>query len=351
MAFIVPTAAGNSEEYEADSFASANSTSTFSSSTSDLNSLFSASSTSVSSPASTPQPDDDSLMTKTAGQELLQRLLAQMDPQVVRQVEETARALRLKYYNSLPTVQCFEKARVSTEFGQAFLYRYRTNVDDKEHVAWVYRGAPRSSSLAMPLPGESEDSHTIRGNYKGTLQSNEDVSSSHTHETIDTYHNRDPLVRIHSECFTGDIMGSTRCDCGEQLKEAKRMISKEGGVLVYLRQEGRGIGLGEKMKAYNLQDLGADTVTANQLLGHPAEARTFGLATAILLDLGQRDIRLLTNNPDKIESVEGPQKSIRVTERVPMIPLAWQNNPEGIYSKELDRYLHTKRTRMGHLLD
>lgn len=273
-----------------------------------------------------------------------------MDPDAVREVEDAARDYRLNNYNTLPIVQCVEKARVSTEFGQAFLYRYRTNVDDKEHVAWVYRGAPKSASLSIPLPGESPDMHKIRGNYKGTLLSHNLVESEHTEETIDTFHCEDPLVRIHSECFTGDIMGSTRCDCGEQLTEAKRTISQQGGILVYLRQEGRGIGLGEKMKAYNLQDLGADTVTANQLLGHPAEGRSFSLATAILLDLGQRNIRLLTNNPDKIESVEGPHRAIRVTERVPMIPLSWQNNPEGISSKEMDKYLHTKRTRMGHLL-
>lgn len=324
--------------------------SSYSSSTSDLESLFSQDAGSSASLPSIPLQDERSF-SKVEGQELLQRLLAAMDPEAVRQVEESAKAMRLKHFNTLPIVQCVEKARVSTEFGQAFLYRFRTNVDDKEHVAWVYRGAPRSASLSIPAPGESVDMHTIRGNYTGTLLSHDDVESSHSGEIIDTLDKRDPLVRIHSECFTGDIMGSTRCDCGEQLKEAKRQISQQGGVLVYLRQEGRGIGLGEKMKAYNLQDLGADTVVANQLLGHPAEARAFGLATAILQDLGQSNIRLLTNNPEKIQSVEGPRQTIRVTERVAMIPLAWQNKPEGIFSKELDRYLHTKRTRMGHMLN
>lgn len=320
-------------------------------STSDLESLFSATSSGISSPTSTtPCPTDD-IFTKEDGKQLLFRLLSRMDADAIRKIEEVARDIRQQNLDTLPVVQCVEKARVSTEFGQAFLYRYRTNIDDKEHVAWVYRGAPRSSSLSIPLPGESEDMHKIRGNYTGTLLSHDLVHSENTEEVINTVESQDPLVRIHSECFTGDVMGSTRCDCGEQLTEAKRAISQQGGILVYLRQEGRGIGLGEKMKAYNLQDLGADTVTANQLLGHPAEARQFGLATVILLDLGQRNIRLLTNNPEKIESVEGPHRAIKVTERVPMIPLAWQQNPEGIFSKELDRYLHTKRTRMGHLLD
>lgn len=290
-------------------------------------------------------------LSESARLDLLQRLLAQMDPASVKSVEETARTLRLKQYSQPPQVVCLEKARVSTEYGQAFLYRYRTNVDDKEHLAWVYRGAPGSATLKVRGATETHDEHTVRGNYSGTLLEAGSSGNAEAGEAINTYQGQAPLVRIHSECFTGDIMGSTRCDCGEQLKEAKRIIAKEGGVLIYLRQEGRGIGLGEKMKAYNLQDLGADTVTANQMLGHPSDARSFGLATAILQDLGQRDIRLLTNNPDKIESVEGPTRAVRVVQRVPMIPLAWQNKPEGIYSKELDRYLHTKRTRMGHLLD
>lgn len=317
----------------------------------DGDSLFSASNTTISSPASTPRPEDG--LSLSARQALLHRLLAQMDPVAVRHVEEVARQRRLQSYETTPSAVCLEKCRVSTEHGQAFLYRYRTSLDDdgKEHLAWVYKGAPASQSLSKQLPGESEDEHKVRGNYSGTLLEPENPRNVHTDETIATTGGRAPLVRIHSECFTGDIMGSTRCDCGEQLKEAKRQIAQEGGILLYLRQEGRGIGLGEKMKAYNLQDLGADTVVANQMLGHPSDARLFGIATAILKDLGQRDIRLLTNNPDKIESVEGRRQEVRVVERVAMIPLAWQNRPEGIYSKELDRYLHTKRTRMGHLLD
>lgn len=119
-----------------------------------------------------------------------------------------------------------------------------------------------------------------------------------------------------------------------------------GGVIVYLRQEGRGIGLGEKLKAYNLQDLGSDTVEANLLLRHPADARSYGLATAILLDLelgGDTGIRLLTNNPDKIRAVEGPNREVVVKERVAMVPLAWKSGGKrGIHSEEIEGYLRTK---------
>ena len=122
-----------------------------------------------------------------------------------------------------------------------------------------------------------------------------------------------------------------------------------GGVIIYLRQEGRGIGLGEKLKAYNLQDLGSDTVEANLLLRHPADARSYGLATAMLVDLGlgvdanPEGIRLLTNNPDKIRAVEGPNHEVRVSERVSMVPLAWKSEGEkGIKSSEIENYLKTK---------
>ena len=176
-----------------------------------------------------------------------------------------------------------------------------------------------------------------------------------------------PLVRIHSECYTGETAWSARCDCGEQLDEAARLMSEPsssshtyvpasstsersaGGVIIYLRQEGRGIGLGEKLKAYNLQDLGSDTVEANLLLRHPADARSYGLATAMLVDLGlgvdsaNGGIRLLTNNPDKVLAVEGPNREVVVKERVPMIPLAWRTRGKrGITSPEIEGYLRTK---------
>lgn len=187
-------------------------------------------------------------------------------------------------------------------------------------------------------------------------------------ESPDDFYNSDktlstipPLVRIHSECYTGETVWSARCDCGEQLDEAARLMSlaqppasattdshalNPGGVIVYLRQEGRGIGLSEKLKAYNLQDLGNNTVEANLLLRHPADARSYGLATAMLMDLGlggERGIRLLTNNPDKVRAVEGPNREVRVRERVAMVPLAWRTGgKEGFRSEEVDQYLRTK---------
>jgi GTP cyclohydrolase II len=144
---------------------------------------------------------------------------------------------------------------------------------------------------------------------------------------------------------------SARCDCGEQLDEAARLMSSpsmspSGGAIVYLRQEGRGIGLGEKLKAYNLQDLGNDTYEANLMLRHPADARSYGLATSMLVDLGlggEAGIRLLTNNPDKVRAVEGPGGEVVVRERVAMVPIAWKTGgKEGIHSEEVEKYLSTK---------
>lgn len=167
-----------------------------------------------------------------------------------------------------------------------------------------------------------------------------------------TYQGEPVIVRIHSECYTGETAWSARCDCGEQFDEAGKIMGLNGhGCMVYLRQEGRGIGLGEKLKAYNLQDLGADTVQANLMLRHPADGRSFSLATAILVDLGLIEIKLLTNNPDKILAVEGKHRNVRVVERLPMVPLAWKNKEEGIQSKEIEGYLSTKIERMGHLLE
>lgn len=174
--------------------------------------------------------------------------------------------------------------------------------------------------------------------------SNSSLSALGAHQFSAARRSSAPLVRIHSECYTGETAWSARCDCGEQLDEAARLMALDpsGGIVVYLRQEGRGIGLGEKLKAYNLQDLGNDTVQANLILRHPADARSYGLATAILRDLEQSEIRLLTNNPDKIAAVEGPGKEVRVVERVPMIPLAWKNMKGGVTGKEVGEYLRTK---------
>ena len=148
------------------------------------------------------------------------------------------------------------------------------------------------------------------------------------------------LVRVHSECFTGDVFGSERCDCGHQLHRSMRMIQKEGrGAVLYMRQEGRGIGLQSKLHAYHLQELGYDTVEANVKLGFPPDLREYGAGAQMLVDLGVREVRLLTNNPCKIKGLEG--YGIRIVERVPIIvePNAHDR-----------RYMDTKRDKMGHLI-
>jgi 3,4-dihydroxy 2-butanone 4-phosphate synthase/GTP cyclohydrolase II len=148
------------------------------------------------------------------------------------------------------------------------------------------------------------------------------------------------LVRLHSECLTGDVFGSQRCDCGEQLADSLRYLQAHGrGILLYLRQEGRGIGLVNKIRAYVLQEQGYDTVEANTMLGFPEDARDYRYAAEMLLDLGVHEVRLLTNNPAKIEGLEN--YDIRVAER---IPLEVMPNPVNSH------YLHTKKVKMGHLL-
>ncbi|HEX2222208.1 MAG TPA: GTP cyclohydrolase II [Candidatus Limnocylindria bacterium] len=150
-----------------------------------------------------------------------------------------------------------------------------------------------------------------------------------------------PLVRVHSECLTGDVLGSLRCDCGEQLNRAMAAIAADGrGVLIYLRQEGRGIGLTNKLRAYALQDDGLDTVDANAALGLPVDAREYGAAAAILADLGVQRLRLMTNNPDKVAAMDA--RGMQITER---IPIAQPPNP-------INRpYLDTKARRLGHAID
>ena len=276
---------------------------------------------------------------------------------------------RPRLLETLPEVQCVVRARIPTVTGtEMFLHLYTNNVDNKEHLAIVFGPHIRSRSLDAPREGETEMDRMVRGAYTGRLfpgrtksgmlssggsapdseptsvsPSPHPIAASGTEAAVDP-----PLVRIHSECYTGETAWSARCDCGEQLDEAARLMSlpgnTSGGIIIYLRQEGRGIGLGEKLKAYNLQDLGSDTVEANLLLRHPADARSYGLATAMLLDLGQSDVRLLTNNPDKIRAVEGPNREVRVTERVAMVPLSWKGKG-GFKSREVEGYLKTKVSR------
>jgi 3,4-dihydroxy 2-butanone 4-phosphate synthase/GTP cyclohydrolase II len=151
---------------------------------------------------------------------------------------------------------------------------------------------------------------------------------------------RDVLVRVHSECLTGDVFHSLRCDCGEQLEAALAQIEAEGlGVLLYLSQEGRGIGLLNKLRAYKLQEEGFDTVDANLKLGLPADLRDYGIGAQILKDLGLSSIRILTNNPKKIIGMEG--YGLSVTEQIPI------QAPANTYNED---YLNTKRRRMGHTL-
>jgi 3,4-dihydroxy 2-butanone 4-phosphate synthase/GTP cyclohydrolase II len=185
--------------------------------------------------------------------------------------------------------------RLPTTFGEFTVVGYRSLVDDKHHVALV----------------------------KGEVAGVQDV-----------------LVRVHSECLTGDVFHSLRCDCGEQLESALAMIEREGqGVLLYLAQEGRGIGLLNKLKAYNLQDTGLDTVDANLELGLPVDLRDYGIGAQILSDLGLSSIRILTNNPKKIRGLEGYGLSVSA-----QIPIVHAPNPEN------RAYLETKRDRLGHTL-
>ncbi|KDR83888.1 hypothetical protein GALMADRAFT_236358 [Galerina marginata CBS 339.88] len=329
---------------------------------------------------------------------------------------------------SLPPLQvgCMARTRIPTPHGPAFLHLYHNNRDSKEHLAIVIDPAQltepsdppaiaspiRSRSLdAVWTEHETEMDRIIRGAYVGRLSSSSQRPSNPTLPSPSSSILRDalppPLIRIHSECFTGETVGSMRCDCGEQLDEAIRQISLPitlpstpqttipgRGAIIYLRQEGRGIGLLSKIRAYNLQDMGHDTVTANLMLGHKADERGYEIAGAILRDLGlgsdssrsiSEGVRVLTNNPDKVEALE--KEGIQVAERVSMIPRSWQHRHaeaeaknstneshihvnsveaeeieikktagatliggKAVYGDDLDKYLRTKVLRMGHML-
>ncbi|MGE0297964.1 MAG: GTP cyclohydrolase II, partial [Pseudonocardia sp.] len=194
------------------------------------------------------------------------------------------------------------QARIPTRHGEFLAYGFDSLLDGIEHIAMVRSEAADPTG---PVFGDGED----------------------------------VLVRVHSECLTGDVLGSLRCDCGHQLDAALAAVAAEGrGVVLYMRgHEGRGIGLMHKLQAYQLQEAGADTVDANLALGLPADARDYGTGAQILVDLGIRSMRLLTNNPDKRAGLEG--YGLRITGRVPLPVSA---HPENL------RYLRTKRDRMGH---
>lgn len=179
------------------------------------------------------------------------------------------------------------------------------------------------------------------GKFRMIAYANEPQEMPHLALVAGSWQPNEPvLVRIHSECMTGDVFSSARCDCGEQLHQSMALVGASGGAIVYLRQEGRGIGLINKMKAYNLQDQGFDTAEANRCLGFEVDQRDFELAVNILRDLDATHVRLLTNNPEKVAAFNNT--GIEVVERVPIVI---PPQPES------QRYLHTKQSVMGHYLN
>lgn len=183
---------------------------------------------------------------------------------------------------------------------------------------------------------------TQHGDFRIRVFREEETGFDHVALILGDMNGPDPvLVRVHSECLTGDALQSLRCDCGAQLDTAMRQIQKVGwGCIVYLRQEGRGIGLHAKIQAYNLQDKGADTLDANLMLGHPADNRDYGVASEILSALSVENVCLLTNNPDKITKLQ--ELGVNIVERMPIIV--------GVSNENRD-YLITKVDRMGHDID
>ena len=180
---------------------------------------------------------------------------------------------------------------------------------------------------------------TLHGEFRIRVFHDATTGFDHVALTLGEMDGPDPvLVRLHSECLTGDAFSSARCDCGPQLDAALKTIQEHGwGCLLYLRQEGRGIGLHAKIQAYNLQDQGADTLDANLMLGHPADARDYSIAADMLHAVGITDVSLLTNNPDKVQSLQ--ELGITISNRMPLVVGVGEENRS---------YLETKATRMGH---
>lgn len=298
-------------------------------------------------------------------------------------------------------VSCTARTRIPTPEGELWLHVFENSVDSKEHLAFVVdraqlAGPPhplapiRSRSLdAVTSPQETKLDRLIRGAYVGRLGLGPGQSLTPSRPSTPcgpggpwlSQTENVPIVRIHSECFTGETLGSRRCDCGEQLVRSLRYIFTHppyAGVVVYLRQEGRGIGLANKLRAYNLQDVGFDTLEANELLGFAGDLREYGVAKAMLEDLGLSQVRLMTNNPSKIEALMSEPMSVKVVERIELVPMQWKgtthhreikrrgNSHQGEpnreeedqdqvglekedqgRSEELDAYLRTKILRMG----
>ena len=229
--------------------------------------------------------------------------------------------------------RCGPPARMPTKHGRFVAHTYRSRVDGTEHIALV-----KAAGAAGEAGGSSQGRQ--RGGQQGEQVARDgEMVTDYPLRPFDGS-SRPALVRVHSECCTGDVFGSLRCDCGEQLEAALREIEKDGhGVLLYLRgQEGRGIGLGAKMHAYALQERGVDTLDANLELGLPIDSREYGTGAQILADLGIHDIRLMSNNPKKFTGLAG--YGLRIVERVPSLSVP---NPDNI------AYLKTKRQRMGHM--
>jgi 3,4-dihydroxy 2-butanone 4-phosphate synthase/GTP cyclohydrolase II len=225
----------------------------------------------------------------------------------------------------LPDLKVFAKEHDLKIATIADLVAYRIRMDTLVH---------RAAEANLPTKYGGDFKAIV---YTNDVDEHEHVALVKGKITVD----KKVLVRVHSECLTGDVFGSIRCDCGSQLQAAMEMVKQEGcGVVLYMAQEGRGIGLVNKIKAYDLQDQGMDTVEANKKLGFKADLRDYGIGAQILRDLGVAKMRLITNNPKKIIGLEG--YGIEVVDRV---PLQMESSPENL------KYLQTKKNKLGHLLD